>query len=69
MFLAMEYVPGQTLREVLDAEGALSPRAALDIMLPVLEALAVAHRGGIIHRDVKPENVILREDEVLGVID
>ncbi|KGN40071.1 hypothetical protein N801_16630, partial [Knoellia aerolata DSM 18566] len=69
MFLAMEYVPGQTLREVLDAEGALTPRAALDIMLPVLEALAVAHRGGIIHRDVKPENVILREDGAVKVAD
>ena len=63
MFLAMEYVPGQTLREVMQAEGPLTPRAALDIMDPVLQALAAAHRAGIIHRDVKPENVILREDD------
>jgi serine/threonine-protein kinase len=63
MFLAMEYVPGQTLREVMRAEGPLTPRAALDIMAPVLQALGAAHRGGIIHRDVKPENVILREDD------
>jgi serine/threonine-protein kinase len=63
MFLAMEYVPGQTLREVMRAEGPLTPRAALDIMGPVLQALGAAHRGGIIHRDVKPENVILREDD------
>ena len=69
MFLAMEYVPGQTLREVIHAEGALTPRAALDIMLPVLEALAAAHRAGIIHRDVKPENVILREDGAVKVAD
>ncbi|MDT0214846.1 Stk1 family PASTA domain-containing Ser/Thr kinase [Rothia sp. ARF10] len=69
MFLAMEYVPGQTLREVIQAEGALTPRAALDIMLPVLEALAAAHRAGIIHRDVKPENVILREDGAVKVAD
>jgi beta-lactam-binding protein with PASTA domain/predicted Ser/Thr protein kinase len=63
MFLAMEYVHGQTLREVMRAEGPLTPRAALDIMGPVLQALAAAHRAGIIHRDVKPENIILREDD------
>lgn len=63
MFLAMEYVPGQTLREVMKAEGPLTPRATLDIMEPVLQALGAAHRGGIIHRDVKPENIILREGD------
>ena len=69
MFLAMEYVPGLTLREVMEAEGPLTPRAALDIMDPVLQALASAHRAGIIHRDVKPENVILREDGTVKVAD
>lgn len=69
MFLAMEYVPGQTLREVFDAEGALTPRAAIDIMVPVLDALAAAHHAGIIHRDIKPENVILREDGAVKVAD
>lgn len=69
MFLAMEYVPGQTLREVIDAEGALTPRAAIDIMVPVLDALAAAHKAGIIHRDIKPENVILREDGAVKVAD
>ncbi|HEV7148092.1 MAG TPA: Stk1 family PASTA domain-containing Ser/Thr kinase [Pedococcus sp.] len=63
MFLAMEYVPGQTLREVMRAEGPLTPRAAFDILGPVLQALAAAHKAGIIHRDVKPENIILREDD------
>ena len=69
MFLAMEYVPGQTLRDVIRAEGSLTARAAIDIMLPVLDALAAAHRAGIIHRDVKPENVILREDGAVKVAD
>jgi serine/threonine-protein kinase len=63
MFLVMEYVPGQTLREVMKAEGPLTPRATLDIMGPVLQALGAAHRSGIIHRDVKPENIILREGD------
>ncbi len=69
MFLAMEYVPGQTLREVIATEGALSPRAALDILQPMLEALAAAHAAGMIHRDVKPENVILRPDGTVKVAD
>jgi eukaryotic-like serine/threonine-protein kinase len=69
VFLAMEYVPGHTLRQVLTHEGALTPRAALDILDPVLQALAAAHAAGIVHRDVKPENVILREDGVVKVAD
>ncbi|HYN30536.1 MAG TPA: protein kinase, partial [Dermatophilaceae bacterium] len=69
LFLVMEYVPGHTLREVLDAEGPLTPRAALDILEPVLDGLASAHRAGIVHRDVKPENVILREDGAVKLAD
>ncbi len=69
IFLAMEYVPGQTLREVLRAEGALSPRAALDVLEPVLLALAEAHASGLIHRDVKPENVILNTNGTVKVAD
>ncbi|MEI2775314.1 MAG: Stk1 family PASTA domain-containing Ser/Thr kinase [Tetrasphaera sp.] len=69
IFLAMEFVPGRTLREVLQDEGPLTPRAALDIMEPVLEALAAAHAAGLMHRDVKPENVILRDDGQVKVAD
>src|SRR4051794_29052318 len=69
MFLAMELVTGHTLREVMQAEGPLTPRAALDILDPVLQALGAAHSAGLIHRDVKPENVILREDGVVKVAD
>ena len=69
IFLAMEYVPGQTLREVLKAEGALNPRAALDVLEAVLMALAEAHASGLIHRDVKPENVILNTNGTVKVAD
>ena len=69
MFLAMELVRGLTLRQVMQAEGPLTPRAALDIIDPVLQALGAAHSAGLIHRDVKPENVILREDGTVKVAD
>jgi len=69
VFLAMEYVPGRTLREVLQVEGPLTPRAAMDIVDPLLQALDAAHRAGLIHRDVKPENVILRDDGTIKVAD
>ena len=69
VFLAMELVNGHTLRQVMKSEGPLTPRAAIDILDPVLQALAAAHAAGLIHRDVKPENVILREDGVVKVAD
>jgi eukaryotic-like serine/threonine-protein kinase len=69
VFLAMELVKGLTLRQVMHSEGPLTPRAALDIIDPVLQALGAAHSAGLIHRDVKPENVILREDGTVKVAD
>ena len=69
VFLAMELVNGLTLRQVMQSEGPLTPRAALDIIDPVLQALGAAHTAGLIHRDVKPENVILREDGTVKVAD
>lgn len=69
MFLVMEHVPGRTLREVVQTEGPLTPRAALDLLDPVLQALDAAHAAGLIHRDVKPENVIVRSDGTVKVAD
>jgi serine/threonine-protein kinase len=69
VFLAMEYVPGLTLRDVLREEGTLSPRAALDVLDAVLLALAEAHTKGLIHRDVKPENVIINDNGTVKVAD
>ena len=69
VFLAMELVNGLTLRQVMHSEGPLTPRGALDIMDPVLQALGAAHSAGLIHRDVKPENVILRDDGTVKVAD
>ena len=69
IFLVMELVRGRTLRQVLSEDGALSPRATLDIAAPLADALAAAHAAGLIHRDIKPENVIIREDGVVKVTD
>ncbi|MCZ4098895.1 Stk1 family PASTA domain-containing Ser/Thr kinase [Streptomyces sp. So13.3] len=69
VYLAMEYIAGCTLRDVLRERGALQPRAALDILEPVLAALGAAHRAGLIHRDVKPENVLIGDDGRVKVVD
>jgi serine/threonine protein kinase/beta-lactam-binding protein with PASTA domain len=69
LYLAMEYVPGRTLKELLSERGRFAPAAALDIMAGVLDGLAAAHASGIVHRDVKPENVLLAPDGRLKVAD
>ena len=68
VFLAMEYVPGHTLRDVVRKEAPLPPLRALTLLEPVLSALAAAHRAGLIHRDVKPENVLLADEQHGGRI-
>jgi serine/threonine-protein kinase len=62
-YLVMEYVPGGSLRDLLDHEGRLSIRRTLDLGLDLADALTRAHRLGIVHRDLKPSNVLLAEDD------
>ncbi|MGH3443977.1 MAG: Stk1 family PASTA domain-containing Ser/Thr kinase [Nocardioidaceae bacterium] len=69
VFLAMEYIPGHTLRDVIRKEAPLTPAKALALIDPVLSALATAHQAGLIHRDVKPENVLIADDGRIKVAD
>ena len=68
-FLAMENIPGHTLRDLIRKEAPMAPRKALALIEPVLSALAAAHQAGMIHRDVKPENVLLADDGRIKVAD
>jgi membrane protein YdbS with pleckstrin-like domain/predicted Ser/Thr protein kinase len=61
-FIVMEYVRGRTLKEVIEREGSLTSGRAVAIMLPVLGALGYAHERGLIHRDIKPQNILVTSD-------
>ena len=68
-WIVMEYVEGQTLRDVLQSAGRLPVRRALEIVADVCTALEVAHRAGIVHRDIKPANVMLTPSGEVKVMD
>src|SRR2546427_1321976 len=68
-FIVMEYVQGKTLSEVLREGSALMPERAVEITEGVAEALAFAHRAGIVHRDVKPGNIMLTPTGDVKVMD
>src|SRR5947209_8988563 len=68
-YLVMELVHGQALSQVLAQEGPLAPDRALDIVGQAALALAAAHDAGVVHRDVKPGNLLIRPDGVVKVTD
>jgi len=68
-FIVMELVDGRSLREVLKSSGSLLPRRAVEISSEVAAALSVAHRGGLVHRDIKPGNILLAPDGTVKVTD
>ncbi len=68
-YIVMEFVNGRTLKEVLTAEGPLMPRRALEISADICAALEFSHRHGIIHRDIKPGNVMLTQTGQVKVMD
>ncbi len=68
-FIVMEFVEGETLRERLDREGTLGPDDAVGLAVQACAGLEAAHTAGLVHRDVKPQNLIVRTDETLKIAD
>jgi len=68
-YMVMEFVRGQSVRDILNLEGLLAPAQAADVLLQTLSALDHAHRQGIVHRDVKPENLMVTREGVVKVAD
>jgi serine/threonine protein kinase, bacterial len=68
-FLVMELVEGGTLRELLAERGPMPPHAVAAVLRPVLGGLAAAHRAGLVHRDVKPENILISDEGDVKIVD
>ena len=68
-YIAMEYIPGRTLKQVVQDHGALEPTLAADLTIQILKAARFAHRRGVVHRDLKPQNVLVDEEGRAKVAD
>jgi len=68
-YLVMEYVQGKTLKEVIKEKGKMTPQVAVQIAIRILAALQHAHKNGIIHRDIKPQNILVHADGHIKVAD
>src|SRR4051794_15220881 len=68
-YIVMEFVEGRTLREILNTEGHISPERAMRITADVCSALDFSHRSGIVHRDIKPGNVMITDTGTVKVMD
>lgn len=68
-YLVLEYVNGMTLREYMDQNGAIKPHIAVNMICDVLDGLAHAHQKGLVHRDVKPQNIMITDKGVVKLTD
>lgn len=69
VFLIMELITGGTLRELLAERGPMPPHAATAVMRAMLTGLSVAHRRGLVHRDIKPDNILINGDSAVKLAD
>ena len=68
-FIVMEYIQGNNLSEIIKEQGRLDPRYAVKISIQICSALAHAHRHSIVHRDIKPHNILITKDDQVKVTD
>lgn len=68
-YIVMEYVDGETLRDIVRSEGPMAPKRAMEVIADVCAALDFSHRNGIVHRDVKPANVMINRAGAVKVMD
>ena len=68
-FIVMEYIRGKTLKELIAARGAMDQQEALQIMDQLLAAIIEAHKNNIIHRDIKPQNILIKDDGTVKIAD
>ena len=68
-YIVMELVQGKTLKEIINSEGVLTWKWAVNIAMQIASALEMAHKRGIVHRDIKPHNIIITEDGIAKVTD
>jgi serine/threonine protein kinase len=68
-FIVMEYINGKTLKQIIKANGRISSQRTVEIALQIARALDCAHKNNIIHRDIKPDNILITEDNIVKVAD
>jgi serine/threonine-protein kinase len=68
-YIVMEYVEGEALAELMAREGPMPPDRAVDLLLQLCAGLEHAHASGLVHRDIKPQNVLVRPDGVVKIAD
>ena len=68
-YIVLEYIEGRTLKDIIDEKGALPPDTAVQIAIRILSALQHMHKNGIIHRDIKPQNILINSEGIVKVSD